>query len=297
MGDEKQNIEKDEETENDDQSNDNDKNKESEVQQSNDENQSNEKIESDQADDNQNKDEEDQPNDESKNENEAESEVKEEETESIKNENEASPEIENNTSNISAYSQSAQQNDAENDEHSHWLKGEKYILIDAGGGTCDVACHEILRDFAVQEIVHPTGGPWGSTYIDDYFVDLISTIFDSEWIAEFKKEDPSAYTELIDNFRVAKQEFWNAEKGHKDNDDSSDNNADKWHNVQLPFDFCTFLEEKVESIDEEVEGCDLETMVEQTEIMKKTGFTFMEDEYLRLNYFIWTTQLFDKVVD
>merc|ERR1712228_570657 len=30
---------------------------------------------------------------------------------------------------------------------------------------------------------------------------------------------------------------------------------------------------------------------------KKTGFTFMEDEYLRLNYFIWTTQLFDKVVD
>merc|ERR1712130_913605 len=39
------------------------------------------------------------------------------------------------------------------------------------------------------------------------------------------------------------------------------------------------------------------TMVEQTEIMKKTGFTFMEDEYLRLNYFIWTTQLFDKVVD
>merc|ERR1712151_1006939 len=104
----------------------------------------------------------------------------------------ASPEIENNKSDISAYSQSAQVNESESDQHSHWLKGEKYILIDAGGGTCDVACHEILGDFAVQEIVHPTGGPWGSTYIDDYFVAMLKTIFNEEWIANFRKEDPSA---------------------------------------------------------------------------------------------------------
>jgi len=198
----------------------------------------------------------------------------------------------------------------------HWLKGEKYILIDAGGGTCDVACHEILGDFAVQEIVHPTGGPWGSTYIDDYFIRLLQKIFNKEWIEQFQKEDPAAYTELIDNFRVAKQEFWSAEKEHKDNDDNNENMAeqqhlsenmsledriklysDKWHNVQLPFDFCTFLEEKVEEMKDEIEDCDLETLVEETEIMNKTGFVFMEDEYLRLNYFVWTTQLFDLVVE
>jgi len=116
------------------------------------------------------------------------------------------------------------------------------------------------------------------------------------------------YTELIDNFRVAKQEFWSSEKGHKDNDDNEDNNDenndddhdnddDKWHNVQLPFDFCTFLEEKVEDLKEEIEDCDLETLVEETEINNKTGYISLEDEYLRLNYFIWRTQLFDLVIE
>ena len=200
----------------------------------------------------------------------------------------------------------------------HWLKGERYILIDAGGGTCDVACHEILGDFAVKEVVHPTGGPWGSTYIDDYFIKLLYKIFNKEWIDEFRLEDPAAYTELIDNFRVAKQEFWNNEIEHKDNDnriDNDNNNDDcdnldimsienkielyknKWHNVQLPFDFCTFLEEKVEDMKEEIEDCDLETVVEETEICNKIGLIKLEDEYLKLNYFIWTTKLFDLVIE
>ena len=75
---------------------------------------------------------------------------------------------------------------------------EKYVLVDTGDGTCDVAWHEILDDFAVQEIVHPTGGPWGSPYIDDYFVYLLYKISNRKWIVEFKREDPAAYTELID---------------------------------------------------------------------------------------------------
>merc|ERR1712013_382197 len=215
-----------------------------------------------------------------------------------------------------------------NENEEHWLKGEKYILIDAGGGTCDVACHEILGDFAVQEIVHPTGGPWGSTYIDDFFIELLHLIFNKQWLDEFKQEDPAAYTELIDNFRVAKQEFWREEMGHRDNDDDapppsssapssadaarltcsmSDAErvslyADKWHNVQLPFDFCTFLEEKVEELKEDAgdgdgDECDLEQVVAQTEVMQRSGLITLEEEYLRLNYFVWTSQLFDRVVD
>jgi len=209
--------------------------------------------------------------------------------------------------------------ESKDNEEEKWLKGEKYILIDAGGGTCDVACHEILGDFAVQEIVHPTGGPWGSTYIDDYFIQLLHLIFNKQWVDEFKKEDPAAYTELIDNFRVAKQEFWKEEKGHRDNDNddgvkdhgqrlTSDMStedrinlyADKWHNVQLPFDFCTFLEEKVEELKEDAgdgDECDLESVVAQTEVMQRSGLITLEEEYLRLNYLVWTTQLFDLVVD
>ena len=36
-------------------------------------------------------------------------------------------------------------------------KGDKYILLDVGGGTCDVACHEIMGKFAIAEILHPSG--------------------------------------------------------------------------------------------------------------------------------------------
>ena len=42
--------------------------------------------------------------------------------------------------------------------------GDKYILLDAGGGTVDVACHKILDNGCVEEIVYPTGDKWGSCY-------------------------------------------------------------------------------------------------------------------------------------
>ena len=47
--------------------------------------------------------------------------------------------------------------------------GDKYILLDLGGGTADIACHKILGNDNVGEIHHPTGGAWGSTYIDHEF--------------------------------------------------------------------------------------------------------------------------------
>ena len=36
-------------------------------------------------------------------------------------------------------------------------RGDKYILLDIGGGTCDVACHEIMGDFEIAEVLHPSG--------------------------------------------------------------------------------------------------------------------------------------------
>merc|ERR1719410_2082251 len=68
------------------------------------------------------------------------------------------------------------------DNESHFAdytfsKGQKYILIDAGGGTVDIAFHEILGDFGVKECHHPSGGPWGSCYIDDEFVKILNIIF------------------------------------------------------------------------------------------------------------------------
>eukprot|EP01083_Nonionella_stella_P079689 218766_1 len=50
----------------------------------------------------------------------------------------------------------------DNDDTTVFCKGDKYILIDAGGGTVDIACHEIVSEFGVKEVLPPSGGPWGS---------------------------------------------------------------------------------------------------------------------------------------
>ena len=51
---------------------------------------------------------------------------------------------------------------SENKMESYWLTGEKYVLIDTGGGT--LLCKR-------------------------YFVYLLYKIFNREWIVEFKRED------------------------------------------------------------------------------------------------------------
>ena len=65
-----------------------------------------------------------------------------------------------------------------------------------------------------------------SIIVTDHFIDFLYKVYQQDWVEEFKKEDPAAYAELIDNFRVAKQEFWKSEKGHKDNDDAAEKAGD-----------------------------------------------------------------------
>ena len=58
------------------------------------------------------------------------------------------------------------------DGNIRFEKGDKYILIDAGGGTVDIAFHQVLGQFGIKEIHHPSGGPWGGCYIDDQYIQI-----------------------------------------------------------------------------------------------------------------------------
>lgn len=118
-------------------------------------------------------------------------------------------------------------------------KHEKYILVDAGGGTVDIACHEILGEFAVKEILPPSGGPWGSCYIDDQFKLSLNQIFGQELVNEFKTEHPNVYMQCVHNFQASKGSFDSNQKLH--------------HNVRLPADFIAWIEDKFED-DDDFEG-------------------------------------------
>eukprot|EP01083_Nonionella_stella_P068815 182994_1 len=126
-------------------------------------------------------------------------------------------------------------------EHGEGFEeGDKYILVDAGGGTVDIACHQIMRDGSVEEIIRPTGGKWGSCYVDDLYIMLLNDIFGKDMMDLYRKEEPSQFVKIGDYFQLAKKTF-------------SENQQCKTHRVQLPYEFLCYLEEQFEKMDRVVE--------------------------------------------
>ena len=157
--------------------------------------------------------------------------------------------------------------------------------MDAGGGTVDIACHEILGRFGVKEILYPSGGPWGSCYIDDQYFKLLNSIFSGKWMNEFKCAQPNVYIEIRHHFQMAKEIFY----GQNQDKDK------KWYNVRLPTDFCSFLEEKIEELkSDDIE--EIEDLVSNAKISGFSGLVTFEDEYLSIDIIVWKS-MFDHVIN
>merc|ERR1719471_1423173 len=97
---------------------------------------------------------------------------------------------------------------AEFEDDLVFRRGDKYILADLGGGTADIAVHEVLSSQSVREIARPSGGAQGSTYIDDAFVKLLERAVGKRWMEEFRITEPNKFVALLCNFRAAKRTFW-----------------------------------------------------------------------------------------
>ncbi|ETO01566.1 hypothetical protein RFI_35873 [Reticulomyxa filosa] len=82
--------------------------------------------------------------------------------------------------------------------------GDKYTLLDLREGTADITCHQILDEIHVLQIYPPSGGPWGSTYIDEAFWEMLCEIFGNEIMQEFTFKHPHEFIQLIEHFREVK---------------------------------------------------------------------------------------------
>ena len=62
------------------------------------------------------------------------------------------------------------------------ILGNKFIVIDAGGGTVDMSAYEVMsvHPFKVKQLAIPTGGPYGSTQVDQQFMNMIYNIIGIE---------------------------------------------------------------------------------------------------------------------
>ncbi len=160
-----------------------------------------------------------------------------------------------------------------------FCNGEKYLLIDAGGGTVDVACHEILGEFAVKEIIPPSGGPWGSCYIDDQYKQTLNQIFGDELMKEFRKLHPDIFVEMMDEFQIAKGTY-------------TYNQKSKHHGCRIPDDFMAWIDEKFED-NQDVDGA--EDIVTNS-VMFKSNLVRMNEESLEFDNIVWIS-MFDQVID
>ena len=202
--------------------------------------------------------------------------------------------------------QQQQQGDADADEKQSQAKPrqylqakEKYLLLDLGGGTADIACHEVIDDFSVKEVYQPSGGAWGSAYIDKHFVRLLRDVFPKGWLLAFQTQHPAAYTTLLNNFRRAKETFFarDAEK--------------RTHNIRLPVSLIEFMEERLErhkelarltqqssggQAQQAQQHADLASLVSARDFLGSVGQWALVEDKLEVAYAVWR-HLFDGVID
>ncbi|XP_017726739.1 PREDICTED: heat shock 70 kDa protein 12A isoform X3 [Rhinopithecus bieti] len=85
-------------------------------------------------------------------------------------------------------------------------EGDKYVVVDSGGGTVDLTVHQIrLPEGHLKELYKATGGPYGSLGVDYEFEKLLYKIFGEDFIEQFKIKRPAAWVDLMIAFESRKR--------------------------------------------------------------------------------------------
>ncbi|KAK3602782.1 hypothetical protein CHS0354_026330 [Potamilus streckersoni] len=93
----------------------------------------------------------------------------------------------------------------DNNTISPFERGSKYVVIDAGGGTIDMAVHGIQQNGKIKELYKVSGGHWGGANVDKAFIDLISEIMGKEVMEEISKIHTFDLMDLYREFEVKKR--------------------------------------------------------------------------------------------
>ncbi|XP_063433399.1 heat shock 70 kDa protein 12A-like [Mytilus trossulus] len=89
--------------------------------------------------------------------------------------------------------------------------GQKYMIIDLGGGTADITIHERLPEGvdceypSLKELHHAIGDDCGGTQVDNAFMEVLREILGQKLVKLMKKKQPSTYLELLREFETVKR--------------------------------------------------------------------------------------------
>jgi hypothetical protein len=86
------------------------------------------------------------------------------------------------------------------------MAGTRYMVIDCGGGTVDITVYEMVSESGkLKELYMATGGPYGSTGVDQDFEKLLVKIFGADFIEAFKRKRPAGWVDLLLAFESRKR--------------------------------------------------------------------------------------------
>ena len=79
------------------------------------------------------------------------------------------------------------------DENAALEVGDTFMVLDCGGGTVDITVHRVAQktpDLLLDELSNPSGGPWGSTFIDAEFEEFVKKLVGADVFRRFKPSSP-----------------------------------------------------------------------------------------------------------
>lgn len=107
------------------------------------------------------------------------------------------------------------------------------------GGTADITANESHGEGLLEEILPPSGGPWGGTKVDDEYVNFLGQLFGKDVIKKFKESDLEDYTDLVYGFEVKKGSV-----SARQNNPTSSNSNDKDIVLTMPLGLMDTIKEK-----------------------------------------------------
>lgn len=86
-------------------------------------------------------------------------------------------------------------------------KGRKFMVLDLGGGTCDISVMEVVNDGNIEHIRKATGGAWGGGKVNEEFSVFLNKIFGEDVVTQCWAENPSEYLEMVRAFEIKKRKI------------------------------------------------------------------------------------------
>ncbi|XP_062611421.1 heat shock 70 kDa protein 12B-like [Saccostrea cucullata] len=84
--------------------------------------------------------------------------------------------------------------------------GRRFIVLDGGGGTIDMAIQEVTDDGKLKEIDRAQGGDWGGIYVDAQFKEMLEEIVSKPIFEAFRMKFTGDYIDLFRFFESKKRE-------------------------------------------------------------------------------------------